>query len=243
MIRRGKRKLSIIIPAHNEEKRIKRTLVRYLNYFKDSGEILVVLDGCEDSTPEIVQEIRNKYPSLRYKNIPQSIGKGGALTEGFRIVNGEIIAYVDADGATGPEELDRLIDAMGHSDGVLGSRWIRNSVVLKEQPLIRRFASRAFNILVRTLFLFPYKDTQCGAKIFKKGVVKSIVEELGITNFAFDVDLLYLIHKKGFKIKEVPTVWADQDSSTLDLKKVAPTMLAAVIRLRLKHSILKSLVK
>jgi len=236
------RKISIIIPACNEEKRIERSLVGYLNYFTGNCEILVVLNGCHDNTLEIVKTVSARYPSLKYRNIAESIGKGGALIVGFRLVKGDIIAYVDADGATSPEELARLIDNIGEYDGILGSRWLRDSVIPKKQSLSRKVASRGFNILVRGLFLFPYKDTQCGAKVFKRGVIKSVVNELGITNFAFDIDLLYQIHKKGYKIKEFPTIWADQDTSTLDLKRVAPIMLASVVRLRLKHSLFKNLI-
>lgn len=242
MVKNRSKKISIIIPACNEENRIKRTLVSYLNYFTHDCEILVVLNGCHDNTLEIVKTVSARYPSLKYRNIAEPIGKGGALIVGFKLVKGDIIAYIDADGATSSEELARLIGNIGEYDGILGSRWLRNSIISKKQPLSRKIASRVFNILVRGLFLFPYKDTQCGAKIFKKEVIKSVVNELGTTDFAFDVDLLYLIHKKGYKIKEFSTVWADQDASTLNLKKVVPIMFASIIRLRLKHSIFKNLI-
>lgn len=234
-----KERVSIIIPTHNEEKRIKRTLVRYGDYFTLNNEILVILDNCQDRTLQIVKSLTNKYPYLRYKDIPYPVGKGGALIEGFKLVKGGIIAYIDADGSTSPEELDRLIKNMREADGVIGSRWSSGAVICKKQPLIRKIASRIFNLLVRALFLFPYRDTQCGAKVFRREVIEQIVDQLGTTNFAFDVDLLYRLHKKNYWIKELPTVWADQSGSTLDLKKVAPIMLIAVIELRLKNSFLK----
>ncbi len=105
-------------------------------------------------------------------------------------------------------------------------------------------ASRGFNLLVRVLFGLSFKDTQCGAKVFRAHIVKDIVNEMETTDFSFDVELLYKLKKRGHeKIKEVPIAWENQMGSTLKLKKMVPLMFLSVLRLRLPDSFLKFLVK
>ena len=231
-------KLSIIIPAWNEEKRIGRTLIQYIKYFskKYDFEILVITDGCKDKTEEIISNLCLDTSSLRHLSFPEKLGKGGAIIEGIKEARGTYIAFTDADGSTPPEELEKLI---AHSDGwdsVIGSRWLDKSLVLKRQPLTRCLASRAFNILVRLFFGLHFDDTQCGAKIFRNFAILDVVDELGLTNFAFDVDLLFHLNKKGYTIKEVPVCWIDHEDSCLDLKKVVPTMFLSLLGLRLSVS-------
>lgn len=234
---------TIIIPAYNEERRIGPTLSSYLSHFSRDTEIMVVLNGCRDRTAEIACSFLDGNPHLRVIDEPGTVGKGGAITLGFRRSSGDIIAYVDADGATSAAELERLMSEVGDFDGVLGSRWIDTELVHKQQNFYRRLASRSFNLVVRVLFRLPYKDTQCGAKVFRREAVETVTDELGTTNMAFDVDLLYLMRKHGLVLREVPTVWADQPGSKVEMRKSAPKMLLAVIRMRVRHSRLGDLVK
>ncbi len=230
-------KFSIIIPAYNEEKRIKQTLIDYANFFKNTKrdfEILVVLNGCRDKTKEIVEEIKRNYKEINYIIFNQPIGKGGALIEGLKLVNGDLITYTDADGATSPETLYNLSNKIEDYDGIIGSRWVKGAIILKKQPLSRRFASRGFNILTKIILGLKYKDTQCPAKIFKKKVIDKIKDKLEQTNFAIDAVLLFHIKKAGFKIKEEPITWEDKEFSTLKMKKAIPNMLAVILKTKLK---------
>ncbi|RLF57737.1 MAG: glycosyltransferase family 2 protein [Thermoplasmata archaeon] len=231
--------ISIIIPAWNEEKRIKKTLEKYLEYFSERNydfELIVVTDGCTDKTTMIVDEMSEKYSEIKHLSYPNRLGKGGGIIEGFKEAEGELISFTDADGATEPEEIDKLISFAQNHDGAIGSRWIEGAVRLRDEPFSRRIASRGFNLLVRALFRLPYKDTQCGAKVFKRKVIDDIVNELGLTDFAFDVELLYRIRKKGYRIKEVPIKWKHDMESKLSLGKTAITMFISVLGLRLKSS-------
>ena len=236
-------KKTLVIPAYNEEMRIGATLREYLGHFDRDTEIVVVLNGCHDRTGDIAASFLASNRNLRIIDERGTVGKGGAVTLGFSRARGEIVGYVDADGATSAAEIDRLMEEIGDAYGVIGSRWIDKEVLIRKQGPYRRLASRVFNLTVRSLFNLPYKDTQCGAKVFKREALDAIHEELGTTNLAFDVDLLYLMHKHGFELKEVPTAWEDKDGSKISMKRAAPRMLGAVIRMRIKHSRFSDLVK
>jgi glycosyltransferase involved in cell wall biosynthesis len=245
-------KVSIIIPAYNEEKRIGKTLKEYSRFFKElkeqgkiDFEILVVINNTKDKTEEVVKSLSKENKEIKYFNFPLIKGKGFAIIEGFKDAikeNNEIIGFVDADGSTSPEALYYLIVNLKDYDGVIANRYLKGSKI-KKQPFQRVIASRVFNFLVKILFLFPYSDTQCGAKIFKKKVIENIINDLGETKWAFDIDLLYRIRKKGFKIIEAPTVWIDDERSVLNLKKDSIQMFFAIIRLRIVNSPFKRLLK
>ncbi|MCJ7653302.1 MAG: glycosyltransferase [Actinobacteria bacterium] len=236
-------KRTLVIPAYNEEMRIGTTLKEYLGHFDRDTEIVIVLNGCHDRTGDIACSFLDSNPNLRIIDERGVVGKGGAVTRGFRRAKGDIVAYVDADGATSAAEIERLMDEICDADGVIGSRWIDKDVIIKKQSLFRRLASRVFNAIVRVLFGLPYKDTQCGAKVFKREAVHEVVGKLGTTNLAFDVDLLYLMKKHGFVLREVPTTWEDKDGSKICMLRAAPRMLGAVIRMRIKHSRFSDLMK
>ena len=235
------KELSIVIPAYNEEKRIGATLSEYTRFLdnKIDYEILVVLNGCRDKTLDVVKKHAAKSKRVRYVDIKEAIGKGGAVVEGFKIVNGKYIAFVDADSSTEPDQLFFIYNKIKNSnyDGVIGSRWVKGARIKKYQPLKRIIASRAYNLLVRVILFLPYKDSQCGAKVFKNNAIKSILNVVIPVGWEFDVALLYALRKKGFKVREVPIVWSDKAGSNLKITKTAPKMLKSLIRIRFGNSI------
>lgn len=236
--------LSIIIPAYNEEKRIEKTLEDYTNFFKKTKlnfKICVVLNGCRDNTLGVVKKIAKRHKQIKYLDIKEAIGKGGALIEGFKRADGNLIGFVDADNATSPLYFYDLIKNIKDYDGVIGSRWMKNSKI--EMPKLRKFLSKGFHFGINILFNLGYEDTQCGNKLFKKNVIKKIVNRLGATRWAFDVDLLYLIKREGYKIKEIPTVWLEPGKSHIKLKEIIPCFVLPMIRLRLLYSPLKFSIK
>ncbi|MBU2633711.1 MAG: glycosyltransferase [Nanoarchaeota archaeon] len=236
--------LSIIIPAYNEENRIEETLLDYINYFsktKLNFEIFIVLNGCKDNTLGVVKKVVKKHKQINYVDIKEAIGKGGALIEGFKRVNGNLIGFVDADNATRPKEFYDLIKNIEDYDGVIGSRWMESSQI--EMPKLRKFLSNGFHFGVNLLFNLKYHDTQCGNKLFKKNAIKSVVNNLGATKWAFDVDLLYLMKRKKYNIKEIPTVWSEPGESHIKLKEIIPCFVLPMIRLRLLYSPFKFSIK
>ena len=240
-------KLSIVIPAYNEEARISPTLEGYLPYFAerygDDFELVVVVNGSTDGTERVVQGYLEGHPQLRLIVEPERIGKGGALLVGLTEAKGDTIGFVDADGATAPASFDDLVKVCGPKHAVIGSRWCRGAVVTIKQSFVRRLASRCFNLCVRLLFGLNISDTQCGAKVFSREALAAALPGIGLTQWAFDVDLLYQLKRAGYAVKEVPTVWHDVKGSRIKVARTSMGMFAALVRLRLMHSPFKGLVR
>ncbi len=238
--------LSIIIPAYNEEKRIGKTLQEYASFFdkryKKDFEIIVVLNACRDNTLGVVKSFEKRFQQISHLDFKRG-GKGFALIEGFKVARGNLIGFTDADDSTSVEEFYKLITRIEGYDGVIASRWMKGSVVNPKQTLVRRIASRGFNSLVNLIFGLKYYDTQCGAKIFRGKAIKSILTRLGITEWAFDIDLLYQLKKSGYRILEMPIRWEDSLGSKLNVPKTSTRMFFSVIRLRLINSPFKGIVK
>ena len=233
-------RLSIVIPAHNEEKRIGSMLEAYLPFFTSryhqDVEFLVVVNGSTDKTDEVVAGYAARFPGVRLIVESGRIGKGGAVMLGFRQAQGDFIGFVDADGATPPEAFLALMDNIGEAGGIIASRWAKGSQVSPQQPFDRRVASRIFNMMTRTLFGLRLTDTQCGAKLMRREAIQAILPHLGITQWAFDVDLLFQLQRGGFKIKEIPTTWHDVEGSKVQVGSASQEMMMALVRLRLIYS-------
>ena len=240
-------RFSIIIPAYNEEKRIGETLESYCEFFdkKIDYQLLVVINGTSDNTEGVVKQYQKKYRQIEYLNFKQG-GKGFAIIEGFKesLRNDfDFIGFVDADMATPPESFYDLIKKIPFYDGVIASRWREDSYIKTKQTLLRKITSQGFNFLTRSILFLPYNDTQCGAKLFKRKALESVVDGLGITKWAFDIDLLCRLKSRKFKVIEIPTVWEDKKESKLNLTKVPFQMFASIIRLRLIYSPFSFIVK
>lgn len=232
--------LSIVIPAYNEEARIGPMLDVYTDYFTraygEDVELIVVVNGSMDDTESIADRYANTHPQVRVVVEPEAIGKGGAIMLGAAASRGELIGFVDADGATPPEAFDDLVKHIGDAGAIFASRWIPGAVVSPPQPFSRRVASRIFNYMVRTLFKVKIRDTQCGAKLLTKDAMQTVLPELGLTRWAFDVDLLFKLRRAGYRIIEHPTVWHDVEGSKLNIARASVDMSLALIRLRLLFS-------
>ncbi len=231
--------LSLTIPAYNEERRIRKTLEDFLSVFQRDVEILVVTNGCTDHTVKIVQAVERANPIVRLINIPEKAGKGAAVRRGFAESRGDIIGFVDADGATSATELKKLLQSLDAFDGVIASRWVAGAKV-SDRSFVRTIVSRLFRICVFLLFRLPFRDTQCGAKLFRRTVIDRLLPDLRITNMVFDVELLYLAWKRGFRIREAPTIWVDQSSSALlgsplKLLLTSARMFFTLLQLRFRH--------
>lgn len=248
-----KRSISIVIPSYNEEKRIEETLKSYLRFFNDKVEkkelgefeIIVVINNTSDDSPKIIKEISKKNKELKVLEFERG-GKGFAIIEGFKDSlkrNNSLIGFVDADMATEPEDFYDLILNIGGSKGIIASRWMKGSVIKNKQTFLRRFVSRGFNFIVRSFFLMNYRDTQCGAKVFRREALEKVIKEMKLTEWSFDVNLLYLCKKKGFKIKERPTVWSEKVGTKLNLKRVPAQMFLGVLRLRTFYTPFRKLIK
>lgn len=236
-------KLSIVVPAYNEEGRIGKMLEAYLPFFADrygnEFEMIVSVNGSVDRTEDIARAFELRFPQLRVQVDPRPIGKGGAIMAGGAVATGDFIGFVDADGATAPEAFDDLVRNIGDAGLIIASRRLPGAVVSPRQPWRRRAASRFFNILVRRLFKLHITDTQCGAKLMSAEAWRAIVPHIGLTQWAFDVDMLFQTRRARYEIKEIPTVWSDVGGSKLKVGRASLQMLLAITRLRLLYSPLR----
>jgi glycosyltransferase involved in cell wall biosynthesis len=237
--------LLLLIPAYNEEERIGPVLREFARYFEREFpgrfELVVVLNGCRDNTLGVVQEAGREFSSIRFLNIPDPVGKGGALIEGLKLASSSnLIGYVDADGATSPEAFHALLGKLDDTgaDCVIGSRWLPESVLHQSQTQMRRFISRGFHYIVEGLFCMDLKDTQCPAKVARREAVQTIHPFLRVADLAFDVNFVYSLKHAGFSVVEIPIEWTDKIGSkvTQSLMRSSFVMLLSVVRLRLFYS-------
>jgi len=238
-------KVTIVIPAHNEEKRIEETLSNYCSFFYEVKEekaidttFTIVLNGCTDRTHDIVLDLQKKFHSIQVINLKQP-GKGHAVIEGFKSAlkhPNDLIGFVDADMATRPQYFLDLIENIAQKDGIIASRYMKDAKVIPPRPFIKGWGRKLiFNPLIRRLFGINFIDFQCGAKLFKPHVLKKIVPHIQDTQWTFDVELLYLCKKYGFSVKEIPTVWYDQDDSKFKLLGSGIGMIKSLLKLSKYH--------
>ena len=235
--------LLLLIPAYNEERRIEPVLRDYARFFQEqySGkfQLVVVLNGCRDDTIGVVRRVAAEYPTIRALEFAAPIGKGGALIEGLKLAAfGDLIGYVDADGATAPAAFLDLVRHMADADCVVGSRWLRGAMLHQAQTRLRQFTSRCFHLIVEILFWMHIKDTQCPCKVLRRAAAEQIHASLRIADLAFDVNLLVALKRAGFRVMEVPTEWTDKMGSkvTASLFRASLAMFLSVVRLRLVYS-------
>jgi glycosyltransferase involved in cell wall biosynthesis len=228
--------LSLIIPAYNEEARLARTLRMYATVltrnFSSAYELIVVANGCSDNTFKVATTEALTIPVVKVINIPEKIGKGGAILEGFRHARGRNVIFTDADGATTPDSLLMLIAELDRHEIVIGSRRLPDSTVVQPQRLSRRLLGWFFAKTVRQLFILPYHDTQCGAKAFRLEAARDLTLLVKERRWAFDVDLLLCARNLNLSVAERPVVWADQDGSKLDILSTALEVIGSLWRLR-----------
>jgi dolichyl-phosphate beta-glucosyltransferase len=215
------KKLSVIIPAHNEEHRIEKTLLDVDAYLEKQGyeyEIIVVNNNSNDRTAEIVQKLEaSTVQSCRI--ITETLkGKGGAVKRGMLEANGEYAMFMDADNATPISEIEKFWPFLEQGiEVVIGSRYQDPTSVKIRQPLYKVILSRMSNILIQIVLIPHIKDTQCGFKAFKTKAAKEIFKHVTIFGWAFDMELLAIALKLSYRIKEVPVSWEEHGGSHVPL--------------------------
>lgn len=228
--------LSIVIPAWNEEDRLARTLQRYLPALERHGipfEVIVVVDGVQDRTADVAQRFGSR--GVRVLQFPEKLGKGGAVLQGLRAARFDCVGYLDADGPIPPAEFLGLAAALEDVDGVVASRWARGSRVIRKEPAFNIVAGRLWNFLARSILFLPLKDTQCGAKLFRRSILMPLLSAVALTNRAFDVDLLYHVRKHGHSVREVPVTWEHDLDSRMPIGRAIPVMFISLIGIRVMN--------
>ena len=238
----GKKDLSVIIPAYNEEKRISRSvslLKDYLNSLNLYYEIIIVDDGSRDDTSKIVKKLALIEPAIKLIRNETNTGKGYAVKHGMEEATGACRIFTDADLSTPPEEIGKALALLKEGfDVVIGSRRVKGADIRTHQPPLRKTFSIIFHLVRRMLLLRDIKDTQCGFKCFSAAAAKEVFSRLTIHGFVFDVEALVISKALGYKIKEMPVTWVDDTRSTLTpskhLREVANELLT--IRRNIKNN-------
>ncbi len=230
--------LSIIIPAYNEAQYLATKLDQYLPACPPDTEFLVVPNGCTDDTAAIAQTYAKRFPNVRVHVIAEPVGKAMAVRAGWERARGEWVAFLDADESTSATEFLRIFNARRDADGVIASRWAPGARV-ENRSALRKLASYVFAAAVKLLFWMPYRDTQCGAKVFRRALIQRVLPHIRVRNIAFDVELLLLCRRAGATIVEYPTHWVDRSDSViigspLKLLRSSLVMLGTLLTLRLR---------
>lgn len=231
--------ISVVIPAYNEAERIDKTLSLIESFFQernDLKEIIVVDDGSSDSTSDIVQERATRLPYLKLVCNSQNQGKGFSVREGILRTSGDVVLFSDADLSTPIEELDKLLPWLDSGyEIVIGSRGLKESGILVHQPFYREYMGKIFNLWVRLIAIPGIKDTQCGFKLFRGDVARNIFARQKTKGFGFDVEILYIAQKLGYRIKEVPIRWRNDARSRVNPILDSANMFRDLLRVRFLH--------
>ncbi|MDY6853861.1 MAG: dolichyl-phosphate beta-glucosyltransferase [Thermodesulfobacteriota bacterium] len=215
--------VSLVIPAYNEEKRIKDSLIKIQKYLEQKSyitELIVVDDGSKDKTLAIARECLDGMYGYRTLTYEKNRGKGYAVKTGVLDAKGMYIVFLDADLSTPIEELDRFLKTLEQGyDIVIGTRKNKEARVEIRQPLFREFLGKGFTLLSNIFVVKGISDITCGFKGFKREVGRDIFKRLLIDNWSFDAEILFLSQKLGYKIKEIPVTWYDAEGTKVRLSK------------------------
>lgn len=226
--------LSVVIPAYNEEGRIAHTIVRinqYLTFKRYSFEIIVVDDGSSDGTVKLIQNLSRKIKHLALIKNGKNKGKGYAVRNGMRRAQGRIRLFMDADNSVDISHVDEFIRHLESGyDVVIGSIKIGNEKAVEHNGVHRRLLGSLSNVLVRALATPKIRDTQRGFKLFSAKAAKKIFARQTIDRFGFDIELLVIARKNGYRIKEVPVRWENPAGSKVGTRAYLAT-LAELLRI------------
>ena len=232
-------KVSVIVPAYNEERRITPTLndiISFLEKRKEQYEIIVVDDGSKDQTSSIVNAIRQNNPRVSLLKFNNNHGKGFAVRAGMLKAQGQYLIFTDADGATPFQEINRLEQALHNgADIAIGSRAIPSEDTQVSARFHRKYLGRIFNLMVNFILLPKVADTQCGFKLFKRNAADQVFSRQQLEGFSFDVEVLYIARKLGFVTVEVPVNWTNIAGSKVNVIIDGLKMFLDLIYIKLIH--------
>ncbi len=215
------RSLSIIVPAYNEQSRLPASLQKIEEYLAqttwDFVEILVVDDGSSDGTAAVGEEFAKTVANVRVLRNPGNRGKGFSVRHGMLEARGEWRLFTDADLSAPIDELDKLWEAAAKENAqvAIGSRALDRSLIGVHQSAFREFSGKIFNAIMQLAVGLRISDTQCGFKLFRADVAQQVFSRQLIDRWGFDVEILFIARKRGFKIAEVPVRWDNVEGSKL----------------------------
>jgi len=229
-------KYSIVIPAYNESARIPATLKSVVSCIRAQGwsaEVIVVNDGSQDATGDIVREFAKNAPEVRLLENPGNRGKGYSVRSGILLSLGEVVMFTDSDLSAPIEEAERLFAAIEQgADIAIGSRWLESGRQTHRQPLYRQFFGRCFNAVTRGVMGLRFADTQCGFKAFTRAAAQTVFQLQTIERWGFDPEILFIALKRGYRVVEVPVSWAHDERSRMSYLRDGMKMLEEIAIVR-----------
>jgi len=229
--------LSIILPAYNEERRLPHTLEQIFSFLREQdfrAEVLIVENGSTDRTFAIAREFAAKYPDVEVMR-EERRGKGNAVRRGMLAARGEYRFMCDADLSMPIRELRKFLpDAIGEFDVAIASREVKGAVRYHE-PYYRHLGGRLVNLAIRMLILPGLQDTQCGFKCFRSEVAADLFRYQTIPGWSFDIELLFIARKRGYRIREIPIHWHFDADTKLRAVKDALLMLRDIFCIHVKN--------
>ena len=230
-------RLSIIVPAFNEEARIRSTLDQILGFLASRSytwEIIVADDGSIDTTADLVGEVADNQPRVRLLRLPHK-GKGWAVKNGMLAAAGEYRFLCDADLSMPIEQVERFLPPqVGEVAIVVGSREAQNSRRIGE-PNHRHLMGRFYNWLVRLVAVPGIQDTQCGFKCFSGEQATALFQQQRTNGFAFDVEILFLARRAGLGIREIGIDWYFREQSKVHPLRDSLVMTRDLVKIRWLH--------
>ena len=226
--------LSIIIPAHNEETRLPKTLEQLIDFISKqsfTSEILVVENASTDRTYQIAEEFNHKFPGLVRVFQEALPGKGRAILTGMLKATGKYRFFADADLSMPPEEIVKFIPPNIDVPIAIASREAPGAIRFNE-PFYRHFTGRVFNTLIRMLVLPALNDTQCGFKMFREDAVKELFTLQTMMGWSFDVELLYIASLKNIPILEIAIPWYFNPESKVNILRDSTRMFRDLLQIR-----------
>ena len=230
--------LSVIIPAYNEADRILPYLSSVTSYLDRRGhlyELLVVDDGSQDDTVARVEAFCAGASPVRLMRLPRNTGKGAAVRTGMLEARGELRLLADADGATPIEELERLQSRLQKgADIAVGSRSLasHDRRFCVHARWHRTVLGNCFNGIVRRLGIDGISDTQCGFKLLRGSVARDLFSVGRVNGYGFDLEILYIAQRRGYRIEEVPVNWRDQPGSKVHVLRDGARMIRELLAVR-----------
>jgi len=235
-------KLSVIIPAYNEAKRLPKTLHEAYDWLqthlKNDFEMIVVDDGSRDSTCDEVIKLQAKIPELMLIQQQQNQGKGAAVRRGMLAAQGDIHLFMDADHSTHIQEVEKIfqvLQASPDTDVVIASRQHPDSDISQHQSWLREHMGKTFNFLMRISTGIDMPDTQCGFKAMRKRASHAIFKKQKLDGFSFDVEMLFLAQRMQYQIAEIPVRWINEPNSKVRMLIDPLKMFIDILRIRKLH--------
>ncbi|MBU1092514.1 glycosyltransferase family 2 protein [Patescibacteria group bacterium] len=227
--------LSVVIPVYNEEKRIGHTIKTIKQYFDQQGyiyEVILVDDGSTDATKDVIGNLIKNLPNYKLMINSHNQGKGAVVRQGMMAASGQYILFIDADGATPINQIEKLLPYIDEYEVVFGSRHCPGGIIRIAQAKHRVILSRLSNLLIRWLLLPGICDTQCGFKLFQAKPAKQIFSLSKINRFGFDFEILAIAKYLGYNFKEIGVEWHDDPNSKVRAGKEALRTLRDLLKVK-----------